>query len=152
VFREAAGRLVPEVVRILGSALSLEEKVEGFVHAYIDTVRQNPFLPGYVLAELHHHPERLTALREISRVQPSDALRTLRERLAAELEERARSGSMRRIPVDQFIVNVASLCVFPFAARPVLDAALGLDDQAFEHFLDERREALPSFILAALRP
>src|SRR3954463_14492640 len=53
VFREAAGRLVPSVVRLLGSDASLEQKVEQFVHLYIDTVREQPFLPGYILAELH---------------------------------------------------------------------------------------------------
>src|SRR5688572_31479086 len=52
VFREAAGRLVPAAMRVLGSDLSLGDKVEGFVHLYIDTVRESPFLPGYVLAEL----------------------------------------------------------------------------------------------------
>src|SRR5690606_5588365 len=67
VFREAASRMVPAVVRLLASKGSLEEKVESFVHLYIDTVSAHPYLPGYVLAELHMHPNRLTALRELSR-------------------------------------------------------------------------------------
>ena len=63
VFREVAGHLVPAVLRMLGAESSLEEKVEGFVHLYIDAVRQSPFLPGYILSELHHHPERLLAMK-----------------------------------------------------------------------------------------
>lgn len=36
--------------------------VTTFVHGYIDTVREAPFLPGYVLAELHHDPTRMRTL------------------------------------------------------------------------------------------
>jgi hypothetical protein len=42
--------------------------------------------------------------------------------------------------------------VFPFLARPLLDAVLGMDDDAFGRFLDERRAELPTLILNALRP
>lgn len=152
VFREAAGRLLPAVTALLDSEASLETKVERFVQLYIDTVREQPFLPGYVLAEMHHHPERLTPLREISSVQAPQAGREMYERIAKELEKAADAGTIRRIPPEQFVVNVVALCVFPFAARPALDAALGLNDEAFAKFLDERRRELPCFILNALRP
>jgi hypothetical protein len=45
-----------------------------------------------------------------------------------------------------------ALCVFPFLARPVLGRALGLDDDGFQRFLDERRAELPGFVLNALQP
>jgi TetR/AcrR family transcriptional regulator len=152
VFREAAGRLVPAVVSLLGSNATLEQKVESFVHLYIDTVRTQPYLPGYVLAELHHQPERLTALREISRELPPHEGERLMERLSADLELAVCEGRIRPMSPLQLIVNVAALCVFPFAARPMLDAAFAMNDERFERFLDERRAELPSFILRALRP
>lgn len=152
VFREAAGRLVPAVARLLGSDAPLEEKIERFVHLYIDNVRESPFLPGYILAELHHHPERLEELKGAIQLQPAQLVRELRQRLGAQLEERAAAGTMRRISPEQFVVNLLALAVFPFAARPLLDLALGMDDAAFARFLDERRVELPGFILNALRP
>ena len=152
VFHEAAGRLVPAVLRVLGSQASLEQKVEKFVHLYIDTVRQSPFLPGYILAELHHHPERTVALKDAIGAQPLEMAAALFQRLGVELRERAEAGTMRPIAPEQFVVNLLSLVVFPFAARPMLHAAFGIDDAAFDRFLDERRKELPGFILNALRP
>ncbi|HWE43207.1 MAG TPA: helix-turn-helix domain-containing protein [Gemmatimonadaceae bacterium] len=152
IFREAAGRLVPAVLRLLGSDAPLEQKVEGFVHLYIDTVREQPFLPGYILAELHQHPERVRGLREAIGLQPATVAKTLLARLRTQLDEGAKSGTLRRIAPEQFVVSLLALTVFPFAARPVLDLALGMDDDAFARFLDQRRTELPPFILSALRP
>ena len=152
VFREAAARLVPAVLRLLSSDAALEQKVEGFVHLYIDTVREQPFLPGYILAELHQHPERVRGLQEAIGVQPAMVAKTLLAKLRTQLEEGAKSGTLRRIAPEQFIVSLLALTVFPFAARPVLDLALGMNDDGFGRFLDERRAELPAFILSALRP
>jgi AcrR family transcriptional regulator len=152
VFREVAGRLAPAIARLLGSDAPLEDKVERFVHLYIDTVRQHPYIPAYILAELHHHPERLRALQDAAGVQPARAVGAIVERLRAQLEERAAAGTMRPIAPEQFLVNVLGLVVFPFAARPALVIALEMDDEAFGRFLDARRAELPRFILDALRP
>ena len=62
VFRETAGHLVPALIQLLGSDATIEQKVERFVQLYIDTVRESPFIPGYIVAELQFHPERITAL------------------------------------------------------------------------------------------
>ena len=153
VFREAAGRLLPAVFRVLGSDVSLEEKVEQFVHLYIDTVRQSPFMPGYIISELHHHPERLTELMsDAAGAQPQVIARGFLARLDAQLKERAAAGTMRPIAPEQFLVNLLGLAVFPFIARPLLNRVIGVDDAAFERLLDERRRDLPAFILNALRP
>ena len=152
VFREAAGRLVPAVERVLGADSPIEEKVERFVHLYIDTVRQTPFLPGYLLSEMHHHPERLVAFKDGAGAQPTRMATALLERLGAQLRERAEAGTMRPIAPEQFVVNLLALSAIPFLVRPILHAAFGIDEDAFERFLDERRAELPGFILNALRP
>ena len=153
VFREVAGRLAPAVVRVLGSEESVERKVERFVHLYIDTVRKTPFLPGYILAELHHHPDRLPAMIvKLAGVAPAPLAEALTGRLDAQLRERAAAGTLRPIAPEHFLVNVLALCVFPFVARPMLNVAFGMDQRGFERFLDERRAELPGFILNALRP
>ncbi len=153
VFREVAGHLVPNVLRMLGTQSSLEEKIEQFVHLYIDAVRQTPFLPGYILSELHHHPERLLAMKGAAGgAEPGHMIHALFQRLGAQLAERAAEGTIRPIAPEQFVVSLMGLVVIPFVARPVLEIAFGLDQPAFERFLDTRRAELPGFILKALRP
>ena len=153
VFREVAVRLIPAVLRLLDSDDPLERKIEAFVHLYIDTVRQSPFLPGYILAELHHHPERLPAMvTKAAGALPVPPAAALTRRLEAQLNERAAAGAIRPITTVEFLVNLLGLCVFPFVARPMLAVAFGMGDSAFERFLDERRAQLPGFILRGLQP
>ena len=153
VFREVAGRMVPSIVGVLGSSASIEQKVEQFVHLYIDTLRVHPFIPGYILAELHFHPERITALAaDIAGAHPASVMQAFLRRLRAQLDERVAIGTMRPIAPEQFLVNLIALCVFPFAARPLLRTVFAMDDAEFGRFLDERRAELPGFILNALRP
>ena len=82
----------------------------------------------------------------------SDAVRPSFEKLEQQLAAEARAGRMRRITAAQFFVNLISLCVFPFAARPMLRAALGFDDDGFAKFIDQRREDLPIYIRGAIQP
>ncbi|MDQ6827313.1 MAG: TetR/AcrR family transcriptional regulator [Gemmatimonadota bacterium] len=153
VFRDVAVRLLPSVVRVFGSDDRIEKKVEQFVHVYIDTVRESPFIPGHILAELHYHPERMTVLMsEVAGTSPAAVANAFLPRLRAQLKQGVAAGTMRPIAPEQFLVNLLALCVFPFAAKPVLRTVLDMDDAAFERFLDKRRAELPAFILNALRP
>lgn len=152
VFREAAGRLLPAVIGVFNSDAPIERKVEQFIHVYIDTVRESPFLPGYVLSEMHHHPERLAAMLDAAGVDHAAIVKMLRKRIGQQLRERAEKGLMRPISPEQFVVNMMGLAVIPFVARPALRIVFGMDDKAFGRFLDERRAELPRLILNSLRP
>lgn len=153
VFRETAGRLLPSIVQLFASDASIEEKVERFVHLYIDAMRQSPFIPGYIVSELHFHPDRITGLAsQIAGVHPAKVMRGYLRRLGAQIDERVAEGTLRPVSPEQFLLNLFALTVFPFVARPLLHVALDMDEKKFGRFLDERRATLPAFILNALRP
>ena len=63
-----------------------------------------------------------------------------------------RAGRMHPIAPEQFVLNLISLCIFPFAAKPLIQVLLGLDEGDFDRLIDERRTDLPGFFLRALRP
>src|SRR2546422_4503490 len=62
VFQRAASQLLPVVIRVLGSDAELEAKVEQVVDIELRQLLATPYLPGYILSELTHHPERVTQL------------------------------------------------------------------------------------------
>src|SRR5688500_12830406 len=64
MFLQVASRIFPTVVQTLSSDLSLDEKIERIVPVYADNLAQNPFLPGYLLAEMHQNPDRVRQLLE----------------------------------------------------------------------------------------
>ena len=134
IFQEAMSHILPYIAQILSSELPLEEKIEKFVHGYIDTMAQHPYLPGFVLHEINTEPRRLISIMPFDRFNIPDLL-TKQIRMAVE------QGRIRDIPPRQFIASLIGLCVFPFAARPLLQFALNMPgDEQFAEFLDERAE------------
>lgn len=153
VFLEAAGRLFQMLPRVFRPGASIDEMITTFVQGYIDAVRETPFLPGYVLAEMHHDPARVKALlTRLSGQDPQVAVRQAVANIQGLLDARADAGEIRPIRAEHLMLNLMALSAFPFVARPVLTGLYGQDDAAFERMLDERRRELPPFLLNALRP
>jgi len=153
VFIRAAQQLLPAVIGVLASDLPLEKKVARVVEVEIDNLSAAPFLPGYILSELTHHPERVRLLvGSATGKRPEDVGGDVLGGIRRQIEAAVRAGKMRPIAPEQLVVNLLALCVFPFAARPLLMAMLSLDERGFARFMMRRRSELPAFFLAALRP
>ncbi|HEY7613980.1 MAG TPA: TetR/AcrR family transcriptional regulator [Gemmatimonadales bacterium] len=146
IFERALGTLVPRIFGILADpARSLEQKVGAIVKEQIDFHTARPYLAGYMIAELHAHPERVARMMTAHGRIPLDVLRR-------QLQEGARAGKLRRISPEQFVASMMGLLLFPFAIRAALCELLGFDSSRWESFLEERRRILPDFVMAGLRP
>jgi len=153
VFQQIASRIFPALTQALGAEMSLDEKIERLIAIYLDNLSQNLFVPGYVISELHHHPERVQQLLSgVMGADPQQVMPALLKTLERQINERVREGTMRPIKPQQFVINLISLCIFPFAARPMLSIVLGMDDASFMRFIEQRKKELPEFFRAALRP
>lgn len=153
VFHRAAAQLFPVVVGVLASDRPLAEKVRAIVEIETDRLSRTPYLPAYIISELAHHPERITQfISAMTGSRPEALGRKLLRVVGGQIGEEVRAGRMRPVAPEQLLVNLLSLCIFPFAARPMISALMGLDDKAFARFIRERRETLPAFFLDALRP
>jgi AcrR family transcriptional regulator len=153
VFLRAGRRLFPSVIATLQSDLPLEVKVERVIAIEIENLAASPFLPGYVLCEINHHPERVGQLVGALAGQPVEGFgRGIVALLQGQIDARVATGAMRPIPAEQFIANLLSLCLFPFAAQPMFRAVMGWGPDGFDRFIEERKRGLAGFFLSALRP
>jgi len=153
VFQQMAATLFPALIQTLGSDQTIEEKIDAIVALYLENLSRNPFLPGYLISELHHHPDRLPhMLATATGIDPARMLAQVFARLGQQIDAEVRAGRMRPIAPQQFAANLISLCVFPFAARPMLSLAFGFDDAGFARFIEERKRDLPRYIKNAIRP
>lgn len=153
VFRHIAAGIFARLREAAGSDAELEAKVRRIVDIYLDQLTKTPYVPGYILSELNLHPDRARQFLEAVHLRNDGGeVPTFLLKLAAQIQERVRDGTMRPIPPRQFIVNLASLCVFPFAARPMVCTLLGLDERGFDEFIAERKAGLADFFLSGLRP
>jgi TetR/AcrR family transcriptional regulator len=153
VFRRAIGQFFPAMIGVLASDAPLEDKVRMVAAAQVDMLLKNRYLPGYLLAELNHYPERAEQLLNTMSGTTSASLRArLFGTLGKQLEEAARTGVFREIRPQDFVLNLVSMVVYPFAARPLVMAIMGMDDATFTAAIEERKKEIPAFFLAALRP
>jgi TetR/AcrR family transcriptional regulator len=153
VFERAAMQLLPAVIAILGSDAELEQKVEQVIDVELRQLAKTPYLPGYILSELAHHPERAAQLFSAATgTTPSEVGSRVFKVLRAQIDQRVKAGRMHPIAPEQFAINLLALCVFPFAARPMVMALVGLDEAGFTRFIERRRRELAPFFMRALRP
>ena len=153
VFQRAARDLLPAVIETLMSDANLPEKVRRVVDIELSTLLRNPFLPGYILSELNHHPERVEQFIEMTAgLRIDEVAPRLFVRLGRQIEAAVDAGEMRPVAPEQFVIDLVSLCIFPFAARPMIAAMTGMDDDAFRAMIERRKAELPEFFLRGLRP
>ncbi|PLX21123.1 MAG: TetR/AcrR family transcriptional regulator [Salinivirgaceae bacterium] len=141
IFQEVFGQLFPKLQILVDATKSIEERVQIFVKEYMTVMQQNPFLPLFILHEIQRDPDSLHERFTSTGLQPEIVMQGMSASLDMTVDE-----------VKMFLVNMLSLCIFPFAAKPLLSRILYAgDDKAYDSFLEERKLSVPEFILNSLK-
>lgn len=145
VTRVVLSKAMPSMRLILEGELPLFEKIDRFVETYVGVIRRNPFIPLFIISEINKHPERF-----FQQVLPADLPKP--HIFFQQVKEAAEKGEIRPVDPRHLVMNMISLCVFPFIARPMLQMLMGLSTQEGDALMDERKNEIKSFIFNALRP
>jgi TetR/AcrR family transcriptional regulator len=148
VWLRIASSFVPGVLQMMASDLPLNDKIDRFVEAYHARLTRHPYLLAYVVSEAARHPDLVAEFYSAERRQ---AAHLMIGKLRAQLGEQTRTKKVAPLSAEQFLVTLASSCLFPFAARPMIAEALGLGAKAFDGFMEQRRKDLPAFLKRAIR-
>jgi TetR/AcrR family transcriptional regulator len=146
VFHEALDKLISRLSDTLNSERPFDAKIKEIVNGYIDGLTENPHVPLFVLNELNQNPERL-----IKRFKSRPAFPAIQQFLA-EIGKAGEKGIIKKINPVQLLLNVLSMCVFPFVARPLVQAVTDINDAQFMAMIEERRKVVANFVLDALKP
>ena len=148
VFQQVASEFIPRIQETFTAEQPVEDKVETIVERYFELLRDKPYLPVYIVGELNQNPEEMKERIRSMGLAPFENL----DRLDEQLREKSEAGEFRPISSEEFIVNLLSLCIFPFIGRPLIEAMFDMDEEAFDRFVEERKKTLPSLFLNSLRP
>lgn len=136
VFRKAMGSFVPSLAAMLKSDVTFEDYVPAMIEKVIDTMIENPQIPIFVLQELSSNPERMPQIIREMGVDPSKLI----EKMSLKVQE----NQVLNLDPRQVILNLISLCIFPFAARPVVtDILYQGDSEAYIEAMKDRKKILP---------
>ncbi len=139
VFKNAMSNFVPAMAAMLHSEMNFEEYVPAMIETIIDAMLENPQIPIFVLQELSSNPDRMPELMKKMGVNPSLAI--------SKMEEKRRGGRIEGMDPRQLIMSILSLCIFPFAARPVVTEVLyNGDNDLYIEAMKKRKEILPPLV------
>jgi len=143
IFAEIIKFAFPHITRIVKSDVPIASKIEQVIDAYIDLLIKHPFIPGFVLKELNRDPSGLFKLVIKFGLNP--------QVIFDEIQSAMDRGEIIQMPPRHLAANIISMCVFPFAARPIISFILFKDDQkALNIFYGERADIIKQFVINAV--
>ncbi|HMO32819.1 MAG TPA: TetR/AcrR family transcriptional regulator [Lacibacter sp.] len=146
IFREAITRLMPRIHEIFDHAeLDFFEKIRAFVHAYTGMAMENPYLPLFVLNEMHSNPDVFLAT-----VFPNHKDLPFKKAIAA-TEEAMKGGEIRTMEPVQLLFNILSLALFPFIARPMFQRVMQVSGKRYDTLLEQRQTEVADFVIHAIQ-
>lgn len=146
IFDEAFDILIKRIFTTLNSDMPFFEMVETWINIYYELLPQYPQIPIFILNEINQSPD--TLINKIAKRNPEEIFTKLSERM----EEEIAKGTIRDIPVVDFGLNVASLCVFPFMFRGLALKIADKSDAEYNKILEEHKKHVVSFIFSGLKP
>jgi TetR/AcrR family transcriptional regulator len=146
VFTAAFEKMMSKVGKIFQAELPIEEKIEMFVNQYLDVLSKNSYVPAFVLSELNKRPQ--TIVDKILNHPNKPKVNLFAQQIQTAVDE----GKIRPIKPEHLIINLVSMCIFPFVGKPMIQILLEKDKTQYNKLLKERKTEVTQFILQAIKP
>lgn len=143
IFNKVFKQIFPNLEAFISSDLPIEEKLGTFIDRYISLLLKNPFLPAFILKEIHRDPEFLASVIKSTGVNPNALFNMLEKEMDA--------GNIRRMDPKDLLINILAMSIFPVAAKPLMQIMFFENDKkAYNDFLIKRKETVKGFILDSI--
>ncbi|MCT4672578.1 MAG: TetR/AcrR family transcriptional regulator [Prolixibacteraceae bacterium] len=141
VVQEIIEEIVKNIITIIESESDVESKIKNIVEMYSMMIKEYPKLPLFFLNEIHEDPDRL--IRAINKYK--DRIINIQNQLdLTDLEHLDTSA--------HFLVNVISMSVFPFLAKPLLNRLFfDQSDYQFDRFIEDRPRVISDVLKNSLK-
>jgi len=145
IFMETVGKIFPRFEMILLSDMDFFEKIRQIVSSYIEVIIHNPYLPLFVLNEMNKNPE--FGIVDFFKVQRPVVIHHFME----DIEKEVSKGTIKAVSPAHLLVNMMSMCIFPFVAKPVINIMLDLDELQFRNMMEQRKRVVAEFIIESIK-
>jgi TetR/AcrR family transcriptional regulator len=144
IFKEASNQFFPKISHIIESDIPLFEKIENFCGEYIDLMLENGYLPLFVLNEVNKEPQRFKEKFWKNR-------ELIFATFVAQIEIAVKKRKIKSVSPPHLFINMISMCIFPFIAKPLWMISSGMDELQFRDFMQQRKKEIPKFIIEAIK-
>ncbi len=145
IFEQESRKFYAEFLSILKSERPFFEKIRLLVAKEIQKISSAPFLPMFILNEMHSNPERLDQFLG-SNHRHAEIFNVFSEVVLKEQAE----GRIRKVCPRQLFLSILGLTTFPFLAQPMIKHVLDIDDTAFNQMMSERVDYASDMLIKSL--
>ncbi|MCB0615728.1 MAG: TetR/AcrR family transcriptional regulator [Phaeodactylibacter sp.] len=145
VFDEAFSQFALRVNEVFAADMPLFEKIEAFVSQYMDILIANPALPSFVINELNQKGDAFVQDLMNRKNKPNPLP------LIGQVQMEIQAGRIRAVNPFHLVLNMLSMCAFPFIARPLFQAIAQVDDETYLKLMESRKQEIIDFIHSAIR-
>ena len=126
------------------SDTDLEEKLRRLASSYIEQLIGQPDIPMFILSELRSNPKEFMNKMPIHNKLKGSVL-------FAQLIQEIGEEKARTINPLQIMMNIMSMILFPFVARPMLEDVAQLTSEDFKSMMEERKKLIPMWIMDMIK-
>lgn len=112
---------------------NLETKLNLLIQLYMDMLETNPHLPIFIMSEInndHTHCDNQSSMKDL--LGQSVLMQQLKVKKPS-------------INPYHFLLNIMSLCIFPYIAKPIFNATDLLNEIEFQQLMTERKTLIPKW-------
>ncbi|WP_372947854.1 TetR/AcrR family transcriptional regulator [Mariniphaga sp.] len=143
IFKKVFNQIFPGLETFIHSELPFEKKLSIFIEKYIDFLLKNPFIPSFILKEIHRDPGFLASVIKSTGVNPQEVFNMLEKEMEA--------GKIKKMDPKDLLINILALSIFPVVARPLMEIMFFENNKkAYKEFLIKRKESVRQFILDSI--
>jgi len=135
IFELAFKTFIPKMAGILDEDKEFLEKVKLFIHNYIELLDKNPYIPLFILKEMSRNPNVIKDL-------VFDKFQIIYHSIDKQLQNEINKGAIRNVDTKHFLINIISMCIFPFAGKPLLTKLFQTNDNEYHDLILERKEVV----------
>jgi TetR/AcrR family transcriptional regulator len=135
VFESKYNLISNALTQKINSENSLLEIMYEVIDIYYGTFLEHPYMPGMVLCTFNYHPEFVEKIERKAQVA-----------VLAKFKESMASGEIKPIDPIQVMTTIMSLCIAPFAAKPLMMHSTGLNEKQFFKMLHEKKDVIKKIV------
>lgn len=146
IFEDALDILAKRIFDTIHSDMPFFELIETWIHTYYELLFEYPQIAAFILNEVSLNPEGLT--QRIKNKNPYSSFSKIEGRILEEV----RKGTIRETPAADFLLNILSLCMFPFIFGNMATTLLEIPRNMYDNLIENHEKYVIEFVINSLRP
>lgn len=125
----------------------IEDIVKEIIDRHLDFLSENPDLPTFVIGEMQRNPIYAKFITE--NIEKFSGV--LLNRLQSLIDEGIKAGRLKFMKAETLLLDIISLNIFAFMARPLVNVVLGGCMDNIEEFVSQRKKENYKTIMCKLK-